>query len=820
MKPAYLISGFVALLLAVTVLALLPVNPTSSEAIAAASDAKTPSRKLLHGRLMHYEGNEGYFEFKAQGDRGSHLTLRMDFTGFHVFPQLALTRMVQQGGADSVRRLGDKLRDVYIIIPENVKITTQIKARYEFETVFKGIINRVTRHHNENVTAPFSTVVPPENMGFSPEIHNWIGQVRQTQVKSTPFHQCVITVFDRSAAGGKTWVSIEAGAVFEGAYDELKEVGGVVSQPPVRSTRKARYTFEFTAMGERPTANALVNTRTWPMVRCHTSAIEVVAPVSWQDLILDVGDAVNVPHSGHPGGGTLKSDHSYQISYDLHLRPMKELKVYLDPDPRQGQTSEKSWMPTPGETRHYKLTLEDPGPKDIEAIRFTLVDASTHDGIATNAGNHIRGDTCSDCKAGKQPKPWRWEVFMGDGSGGDFAITRGYEHYNDCKLDALPDIFFCSQDNADYDFGEKAVSEGLNYTVSQEIERDDIKRNEYTVAVRVMDGAASARLSAAVKIAGIWYAAQARGDTAADNGTELMLPLDADGDGMHDQWEKDWEVDDPDADDDAEPKGDHTGDGLTNFEEYRGIYAKGKHRRLPPDYKTVCVYDYAGCFGPALDESADRYWKQRIRLIALAGDEFYQDTINCRDTAHKKGDQYIVVLMSLDQVPGYNMDTAAGRASHVGPPTRERNTVMIATTPMEAWFLHGLAQEDWSGTLLDNLADLVSHEIGHNINMPHHGDTEGYRTVNGVEAWVALLGGQHSGDTDCIMRYRNAKYFLRATSLPRTVLGDWLSPGRMLSFKPKCERDHFCTAAQGTSICRDASEGRGNCLSRIKIRSW
>ncbi len=76
----------------------------------------------------------------------------------------------------------------------------------------------------------------------------------------------------------------------------------------------------------------------------------------------------------------------------------------------------------------------------------------------------------------------------------------------------------------------------------------------------------------------------------------VTLPLDGNGNGIADCWEKAhgiWPCA-ADSDDDGEPKGKAPGDGFSAYEEYRGFFVKGRHGRLDPNTKDLFVHDPDG----------------------------------------------------------------------------------------------------------------------------------------------------------------------------------------------------------------------------------
>lgn len=766
----------------------------------------------FHGQVLAYDDAEGYMEFRAQGNRGSRFVVRMDFRGFWVVPQLALTKMVQRTGSKEWTGLADE----YLLMPQDVKITADVRGRYCHQHYVKGYLFRSTTPHVLSYNQARQTAPPPEGVQPIIDLYNWYGECERTQTLDDPNWHLNIKVKDQGAIGGTAQITAMLSLGLHGLIVTTHETTLPNAESPRQETSQGSYSFQFIAQDGSPPPDGDVHTRSWPLIRYLAPAFRLDGAVDWQDLRLTTEQSYEVEHFSQPGYGTLLSDTRYRLSASLRIGPTKKLDVFLESvDPQ-----ERLWTPQPGQVRTYKLTLEDPGPEDVEAVRFTLQDTSQHPGVAVNAGNHLLHETCPDCAAGKRPETWPWETFMTTG-GDDLPVMRKYTHYNDCALDSLPDLFFCSLDNPEeWEFGEGAVSEGLNYTIGQQITREGKPEKEVRIQVRAMDSAAASRLTAEIRIAGVWYSATARGDTADETETALMLPLDRDRDGIHDEWESLMGISEPDPDEDARPAGTGPGDGLCNFEEYRGVVSQGQLRRLNPGEKDVFVHDYSGAYGPALAEVRERYRPHKLHLQILRGDEFKYDAVNYLDTPYKQGDQYLLVVMTHGQVPGLDMTETLGQAAAVSPPCREYNTIV---TDMNEWSVLVYASKeslDWNPADRNEKAGLLAHEIGHNLNVPHHGAGEDMRTIDGARAWVACPAGQHSGEDDCFMRYNVATYFYDRNPVPRTLSPDWLLPGQLHPFRAQCARSHFCDTPNGSSACGGAAAGCGNCLRHLRVKSY
>lgn len=770
-------------------------------AISASAPARAPTGLAQDGarsQVIAFDDTEGYFEFTAQGNRGSHFTVRAEFNGFYVVPQLAATRLKQAYGSLAP----SDLPDLYEIIPRELKITGDINGTYQHEVTHNGFTQRQTVQHK--LDRQFTVISPPFPAGEQPieALLHWSGLVLDAQPRHDPDYQCRILIRDATPVGGKATVEASLHLGLKGTYQETHENNIPGSNSPRTVVQDGKYSLRFSAL-EKNRPRALVNTRSWPSVEFATIPFDVIEPISLDDFRIVTARSMRVAHSGQPTTyGALLSDTTYTMKASLRIGATTPY-AYLEPV----AANEKWWRPTPAADREYRIVIEDENLQNVEALRVTLSDTSAHPGIATNAGNHVRSHACAECRAGRTTTGWRWSGPFNDSHGNPVTISRSYQHYNKCPIDSMPDAYFVKAGNDGWTFpaDAEAQSAALKDVVAQAMTFETAVLPETRFRVHVMDGAASTRLSAEVKIAGVWFPVTARGATSERNGAYLMVPLDANQNGLQDIWETGYQSHDPDADTEAEPAGASSGDGLTVFEEYRGVYARGSHRPLWPDTRELFVYDYTGLLEQGLNAAA-ALQRRTVELIRLSGNEFMDDVVNYLDgSPHRAGRQSLVVVMSVSQTPGVVLDFAAGRAAHLGPPQPGANTVIIKYVPA-----------DTSG-----LGSLLAHEMGHLMNMPHHGAGEGLRDVGGELKWVACLHGQHSGDTTCLMRYFAADYvFPTGNPVPNPLNRDPLGSGQITPFSANESAAHYCTTRAGASECQEAAVGAGSCLSKLKVRSY
>ena len=327
-----------------------------------------------------------------------------------------------------------------------------------------------------------------------------------------------------------------------------------------------------------------------------------------------------------------------------------------------------------------------------------------------------------------------------------------------------------------------------------------------------------------------------------------------------------------DSDNDNTPTGDgHPGDGLSLYEEYRGFMENEKHITTKPNYKDLFIYDEIG--GRS---------KQGIALFAattklkvhheLTSNEFPVGSVinfNHGDGPHLVDQHGIRITTGTDSI--FNLA--------IGGPGLPRQIRYIAMSPVT------LSSPDKIITLrsggrtfrMQSDANIYTHELGHCVNIWHHGDIDdfttwsikhdnsgaiardstGYAVIleggsqeirvyleNGQRIvpfwlqyadsagihpriWVGYRQGQHSGVQNCIMRYDNANAYATTSEIRYLVLNPALGSAGTI-------RNIFCSSQTGTGInapnrkprtrfgnaSSSASAGpanRGQCLKRICV---
>jgi hypothetical protein len=298
------------------------------------------------------------------------------------------------------------------------------------------------------------------------------------------------------------------------------------------------------------------------------------------------------------------------------------------------------------------------------------------------------------------------------------------------------------------------------------------------------------------------------------------------------------------SDDDNAPVGDGTkGDGLTLYEEYRGFYEAGDH--IEGDPKTKDFFVRLKQAGVALRGVGKFQRITKLKVHAnFSGLEFPESRIinaNYDRGAHLTSQHGVIVRIDK---------TRKGSAIANGGPGTPR---MISTVDL----MGNVASMDphW-------IASTVAHELGHCVNLYHHGESDKrvlWGTADGKVFELAGQGaapaeievvneefsdlkpaaiaaiqsdgeskgkyivvelgrdqGQHSGAENCVMRYDSAQaYVYRA-----------MANVRFWGFQ-ELIGDGLCVSVNGNEINKSgrlpqsrygpAAGGRGNCLHQLLV---
>lgn len=304
---------------------------------------------------------------------------------------------------------------------------------------------------------------------------------------------------------------------------------------------------------------------------------------------------------------------------------------------------------------------------------------------------------------------------------------------------------------------------------------------------------------------------------------------------------------DDDDDNESKPAGDgNDGDGLTLYEEYRGFYEGLQHSEGDPKTK-------------------DFFVRNKAMFAAIAGLEHFRIisglNVHRRLTDTQLGDDRVV---NANTRGGAHLIDQHAVIIEVKAGLRDRSYTLRLGNPRISERIELI--ETWDTMDFEFLYHHVAHELGHSVNVAHHGEgdfepvwsivgsaldggvlyeTRGAITnqitvrnesdddmteaivffisqdppANGGrrKVWVGAQRGQHSGNEDCVMRYAAAKYAASATE-PRT---------RYMFNEPEFVGLGLCASGVGTGVNAparspqsrygEARAGLGDCRHQLLV---
>ena len=793
--------------LAVVGICLITAPVNAPRGASAASDHDITEQVLTDlktGKFMilRYDNCRGTIESQLTGDAGSTSNLTAQFDGLYVVCEPVLTHLLHRGGP-----MSSSICDLYHIYPQRLTIRSHGKVTQYVEP---GMTYEWTWRRTRSMSLP----VPPNGTLAQAAVGRWknLAQAKMREVHM----RALFLLSDRRAAGGT--VTVEPSALIgdpQGTTLRITDAEGNVTtlSNPLGHLVQGKRTGLPAVVS--PSGNPAGVTHWWNVHRTELQGeAKDFSPLNltFSHRRIITGRAQQILGQ-HPRNDQLAKA---RVFYSIGL--VKEVDAELAP----AGGDESTYAPRPDDTRQYRLTVNEPEISEVEAIRFYLVNVSRHEGIACNARVHVLSSigSCDHCLEGRQDTSRFDEAPFGG-----MRFDRVYYKYNNCPADDLPDLYFTNTDNpaTEFELGDNANRDPkLKYDTSAELIVKAPSRKQYTVTVRVMDGAAAGRLKAELLVGGAWKPATATGATADSEHLALLIPNDQNDNGVADAWEQSRSTD-TSADNDNSLGGEILGDGLTVKEEYRGFYIQKKFTRLEPGTQDLFAHDYAGQYGPALQQVKGWYDNCGMKMHILHSDEFQRDVVNWTKTDVRRHDQYQLVVMKHNTLP-LGDDTATNRrwidrwtggaigVSAVTWPQKDHHVIIIRST------VGGLQSQ----------ARVLAHEFGHQLNVNHHGDTDEIVEVTGLEHlvpdgkyYVAVRGGEHSGHHLCFMRYDCADLFCDDESV-RTPY--WLHKGKYSIFTPVDQKTftEFCKDPKGTGFnangwCRDAAKGA--CRMQIRIRS-
>jgi hypothetical protein len=764
-------------------------------------------RDIERGKFMilRYDNCRGTMSSTVDGDAGGQSNFTAQFEGLYVICEPVLTHLLTRGGP-----MSESICDLYHIYPQRLTIRT--RGRY-VEYPASDMIDTFTWAKTR------ALVLPELATGTMTQqaVEQWHEEIRALHKERGMGAYFVVR--DRRKADGDVRIMPVSFVSDPTGRRQRRTQSG---KPPQTFQQPLWYTFMGDLMAFSNVGSEGVTSLDWHST-ARTDLIHFPSDFSLLDLSFEHRARVPIHPAPHAGQS---SANDQTLSADLFFSAglTKEVDAIFTPyTPAEG-----TFMPIPDTVREYRLEVRSPDIAEVEAIRFRLYDVSDNPGICVNAKVHVLskgGPTgCAHCKRGSAMMLTEAAQHFT----GETYLPRMVSTYDDCPADELPDMYFTDTDNtAPFELsGEIVEDEQLKYKVADEVLIYAPEQTEYIAKVKFMDGAAAGKLTAELLVGGVWVPAAAMGDTADITGTFLYLPNDQDESRVADAWEEVF-GDDLAEDNDDTIGGPILGDGLTSLEEYRGFVIARSFERTSPQEHDLFVTDDSGMFAAAIDHHvAPIYDSSGVRLHRVYGDESKEDVVNWTDESSRRHAQYLIVVMQHMVMP-LGDDAAVNRewidrwqTNYVGwakPtwPQKDYHTVFV--------------RNDQRGELAKGRT--VAHEIGHQLDLPHHGSMDDTITLDGLslhgqwyegDYYVAVRGGQHSGNHLCIMRYACAELYCDSTEvlLPLEDHTD-----RYKAFLPRHHRQRtlFCDSPTGTGFnansqwCGDATNPA--CRETMRIRS-
>lgn len=288
----------------------------------------------------------------------------------------------------------------------------------------------------------------------------------------------------------------------------------------------------------------------------------------------------------------------------------------------------------------------------------------------------------------------------------------------------------------------------------------------------------------------------------------------------------------------------NNGDGLSAYEEYRGVISEGKFRRLDPRDKDLAVnitradlQELAGgirWFEAASDLSVVRFLDSEVPATGW---------INSNSNTAHIFDQAAVPLRKGSLPAGQLGNTFTRSVANVDIPS---GTLKIVVDPKNISQIYQSITQNAGApvpyTYPELLAATVAHELAHSVNVPHHGDEAdeapwtvadnktkifdwfGKEIVDRpfkIEGLIGIPGSGESGDMSCIMAY-NPYY-----NWAHTVGSDGTNYYYKVPLMVLGQR--MCRSRVGTGINKPDANPQvmnryfgkavnGNCLGLIKMK--
>ncbi len=227
------------------------------------------------------------------------------------------------------------------------------------------------------------------------------------------------------------------------------------------------------------------------------------------------------------------------------------------------------------------------------------------------------------------------------------------------------------------------------------------------------------------------------------------------------------------------------GDGLTRYEEYRGLQLDGVHHRMDPNGRDVFVYDQSGIYAQGNFTAAAGALSITVHQLEARDINYAtggRAAVNPNHGTHHKVLQHCLWLGQGNLGPTMSW----GAAWAVGPPGDPGRTIAIMVDVEQ--IEDDLNRLKPVGALANHLAaairHVITHELGHGIALWHHGNFSGAVGTDDDER-------RETGDTNCVMRYNFLEIGVASNGLGNDA-AEWdaLQFGNLFCTSPDNCRSH------------------------------
>ncbi|MFN8288518.1 MAG: hypothetical protein U0V74_17300 [Chitinophagales bacterium] len=398
------------------------------------------------------------------------------------------------------------------------------------------------------------------------------------------------------------------------------------------------------------------------------------------------------------------------------------------------------------------------------------------------------------------------------------------------------------------------------------------------------DNGAYGKLTAHVKITTPNGPVEIDAHLDGDTKTEVSIPKDENDNKMADKWEKDEGIFEknygPIKDDEQQPDNKNDGDGLSLFEEYRGIMSNDELKRLNPKNKDLIVHNASKQIKDAdlakFTDYTGKYGEGGIKLIFVKDDEVKKEKmwVNNNKTVFSNGEQHGIYIKDIPL--DVTMEGVAKAVARGGDDAKLASPKDLNYICIQQGFR--LSDQPYIKNVALFKTNTVCHEIAHACGVTHHnGDVAAkyeplsssglnvskaifydvvakkvvkYSDMPGASTYNCIITSDYkeseaSGDANCLMTYNSViplsayrDFFMYKYGINKDLI--------LFKFPSDEFRDGFCRnkentlwniAANNKITFTEVVDGKekviseevsmygkpikgGNCISQFKVKDW